>query len=581
MKSLMSIEKMKGMLVCMLSLFLSLMGPDWAHAQYWTQTEEDMKQLVVVVHAQFPEGDHFGSGIVVGRSKGAWVVVTANHVVRRGDTAANTVSVQFKWDSETTVHAILEPHYDPKMDVALLTIPIGNHAGIDLESFNFNLLGEPGYLRRGDPLFMLGHPLGKTWRVNTTAEKFSESRGDLLEFESNLIAVGHSGGALLNNDRKLIGLLRTDQAPYGEAVNIFTVLNMIKQWGFPVHLHSVGTHISVRGDTTCWLGSEGHAKCWGGDPAFPVNGEMKEITFKAISAGRTFVCGLSHNGSAYCLGNNHNGQLGNGISGENSYFSSTQRVISDEIFDLISAGFGQACALAKSGHAFCWGWGEGGQLGNGTGKDSATPVRVAGDLRFKDIETGWYHGCGITVEDKAYCWGGIKGLGIPRGGSDPPNAFVPVPVEGPVLMSSISVGFQHQCGLTSQGKAYCWGFNDDGELGTGTSTASDDPAPVSGDLVFKALTAGYSHTCGLTTQGVAYCWGNNHSGKLGTGTREPMATPTKVAGNHEFIQISAGAIHTCGLTTEESLYCWGDNRFGQLGVTTVEESLVPLRIEIQ
>jgi len=82
--------------------------------------------------------------------------------------------------------------------------------------------------------------------------------------------------------------------------------------------------------------------------------------------------------------------------------------------------------------------------------------------------------------------------------------------------------------LTSRGAAYCWGRNDDGELGDGTSTSRRAPVPVTGGLTFSHLAAGLTHTCGLTQDGRAYCWGDNHWGELGRATQSNVGVPTPV-----------------------------------------------------
>ena len=91
---------------------------------------------------------------------------------------------------------------------------------------------------------------------------------------------------------------------------------------------------------------------------------------------------------------------------------------------------------------------------------------------------------------------------------------------------------------------------------------SPTPLRVAGDLTFVSLTAGWQHTCGLTTGGTAYCWGDNGVGQLGDGAGgeflDHSAVPVKVAGNHAFVSIAAGGdAATCGLTAEGTLYCWG------------------------
>lgn len=75
------------------------------------------------------------------------------------------------------------------------------------------------------------------------------------------------------------------------------------------------------------------------------------------------------------------------------------------------------------------------------------------------------------------------------------------------LFESLTVRSSHTCGLTPEGKAYCWGWNGYGQLGDGSITNRSTPVAVTGDLTFSALEAGGAHTCGITTDGATYCWG--------------------------------------------------------------------------
>jgi alpha-tubulin suppressor-like RCC1 family protein len=149
----------------------------------------------------------------------------------------------------------------------------------------------------------------------------------------------------------------------------------------------------------------------------------------------------------------------------------------------------------------------------------------------------------------------------------------------------VSAGDHHTCGVTTTDVVYCWGGNDAGQLGDGTTTERPRPVRVVGGLAFRSVDAGGVHTCGLTTDHQAYCWGDNGSGQLGHRTRTgpelcggfPCSTrPVRVAGRLPFQQVSAGSAHSCGVATgtkdgirlSHVAYCWGRNIEGELGVGT-------------
>lgn len=149
-----------------------------------------------------------------------------------------------------------------------------------------------------------------------------------------------------------------------------------------------------------------------------------------------------------------------------------------------------------------------------------------------------------------------------------PSSLPPTPppsVTFTVDRGTVAAGARHSCSLDAQGRALCWGNNEDGQLGDGGFQSHTTPAAVSGTLTFAYLAAGNSHTCGATRDGEAYCWGGNSSGQLGDGTTSPRSEPVRVAGSASFRIIRTGSQHSCGVTTNGRVQCWGAGNRGQLG----------------
>ncbi|MFL5441528.1 MAG: RCC1 domain-containing protein, partial [Myxococcales bacterium] len=309
-----------------------------------------------------------------------------------------------------------------------------------------------------------------------------------------------------------------------------------------------------------------------------------ELSFVTVSAGLMHTCGITNAGRAYCWGDNFVGQLGDGTA---TLFQTRPVAVAGGLrFAAVSAGDVHSCGQTTAGAAYCWGDNTSGELGDGTTINTAipiwstTPVQVIGGLGFAAVSAGGVvdntgpHSCGVTTAGKAYCWGNNAYAELGDGTTIARAS--PVPVTGGLSFAALSVGGAHNCGITTAGVTFCWGDNSTGQLGDGTTTSRGTPVPVIGGLRFAVVSAGMrvasqthaggsAHTCGLTTAGTAYCWGDNTAGELGDGTTIPRTNPVAVAGGLSFAAVSVGGNHNCGITTAGTAYCWGDNTAGQLG----------------
>jgi alpha-tubulin suppressor-like RCC1 family protein len=301
------------------------------------------------------------------------------------------------------------------------------------------------------------------------------------------------------------------------------------------------------------------------------------LSFIQVSGGDRFSCGVTTDNRVYCWGENDSGQLGDGTQTKESRpvpVAGTLR------FRQISAGYHHTCGVTTTNQAYCWGQGVDGELGDGAAVDRSTPVLVGNGRLFRQVDAGQYHTCGVSYPDnKAYCWGynGSFALGDGTSTSHPS----PVAVKGGHLFHQVTAGgvFGHSCGVTTSDQAFCWGWNDKGQLGDGSKVPRSTPVAVAGTRQFDQIEAGDTHTCAVTTGDRAFCWGNNRDGQMGDGTVKISSVPRAVAGGLGFTRVSTGRLHSCGETTGNRAYCWGNNVDGQLGDgTTTSPRLTPVAV---
>jgi alpha-tubulin suppressor-like RCC1 family protein len=269
-------------------------------------------------------------------------------------------------------------------------------------------------------------------------------------------------------------------------------------------------------------------------------------------------------GLVYCWGANWEGSLGVEAAGDprQDYLSEPTRIALTDgslRFKSVSAGDGHACALTDAGDLYCWGRNSQGQIGNGLSLDDSlnwrqrSPTRVGSDT-WLAVSAGLKVTCGVQSDQRLYCWGGIEsteGTTINEGarngevGNGSLSGAEPVPAE----IGSGSIGGAtrswrtvvtsirtHECALTAEDEVYCWGLGEDGQLGDGhIEPGYSNPIPTrveSDDGVndqWEQIGTGGAYTCALRKDHSLWCWGKNEFGALGVGTgTTQLSKPTRV-----------------------------------------------------
>jgi surface antigen/alpha-tubulin suppressor-like RCC1 family protein len=309
-------------------------------------------------------------------------------------------------------------------------------------------------------------------------------------------------------------------------------------------------------------------------------------------------CALLSSGGIDCWGYGLDGQLGNGADSDSAVpvsvegISDAQSVVSDD------AGY---CALLATGAVDCWGSNDYDQLGDGTSGDSDIPEFVLSNVTTLDSNDLGY--CAVLGTGGVDCWGyndaGELGNGYETGPDYCTNgescSSTPLPVVGVSEAMSLATDYDGYCALLSSGGADCWGWNEIGELGNGTSTYESDVAvPVSGlDNASDITSDGSGSYCALLTTGGIECWGSSEFGELGNGSTtgpddcsgDPCSwVPDPVANVSNAIALTGsgdgGNDDYCALLTSSLIDCWGSNADDALGdgSNTQSESDTPLAV---
>jgi len=309
----------------------------------------------------------------------------------------------------------------------------------------------------------------------------------------------------------------------------------------------------------CAIRADGSAWCWGDNDS----GELGDGTktdrqrpvrvqgisdVAGISCGHSHVCAWLEDGTLWCWGSNGDGRLGDGttetrlvpvnipmqaaVVSVHLHYVSSFALLADgtvwrwgggfttvpeqfeEIDDVVALADKGGCAIKGDGTAWCWGGNGYGQLGDGSGLSSNTPVQVLGLSGVVEVDQGYNYACAVTGAREAWCWGSNYGGKLGDGTTEDASAPVRVALDDVV---SISAGFFHTCAITGDGSVSCFG---DGYLGVWENgDFAETLLPVRVDnlqdvVQVHVINGSPSRTLAITADGTAWGWGDVSYGML-------------------------------------------------------------------
>lgn len=305
------------------------------------------------------------------------------------------------------------------------------------------------------------------------------------------------------------------------------------------------------------------------------------LVVETIALGSTHSCAIASNQQVRCWGSNASGELGVDNGDPKSY---RKPVVADRVAGAKALslqglkrkeGFSSTCAVLTDKTVKCWGNNDEGQLGNGTTNTDYLPVTVSNLKDVEQLVSGMgneinngakvgFHRCALLTDKTVKCWGsnaqGELGDGTKL------SRTSPVPVINLKGVKFIATGGGHSCAvLEADGAVYCWGLNNYGQLGTGTTVQTSAPIDVKNLSTIDSLALGLFHSCALQRGGEVYCWGYNKDGQVAPKGDEAILAPVKVQGVTGAVAIAAGEFHTCALLAKGEVVCWGANQDKVLG----------------
>jgi len=345
-------------------------------------------------------------------------------------------------------------------------------------------------------------------------------------------------------------------------------------------------------------------------------------TFGNLTQGQRVT--LGYGGKSYAFVANYFGGTGNDLVlqwantkvaawGSNSYgqlgdATTTRRlaptsidgsgVLSGKTMIAVGCGYLHSLALCSDGTLAAWGYNVYGQLGNNNSVPSNVPVAVdrSGVLAGKTviaISAGPFHNLALCSDGTIAAWGynnyGQLGTGDKATRRVPASVIPSGALTGKQVVAVAAAAYS-SFALCADGTLAAWGYNDEGELGDGTTSTTMTPVAVdtSGALAGKqiaAIAAGQYHTLALCTDGTLVSWGYDNRGQLGNHSAVSSNSPVDIGSAGDLsgksvVAIRASGAHSLALCADGTLAAWGWNNRGQLGVTGITQSPLPLAIDI-
>lgn len=267
-----------------------------------------------------------------------------------------------------------------------------------------------------------------------------------------------------------------------------------------------------------------------------------------LGPGRFLGCALDTAGGWWCWGN----------VPQNTVSPAPVKVGGSSTYRQVGS-FGETvlCAIRTDSTLWCFGTGTSGQLGQGTTASSATPVQVTASTSWRQLANGSNHVCATRTDDTLWCWGQNTYGQVGDGSTT--NRTSPVQI-GSAVWQRAWAADRTTCALRTDGTAWCWGTNTAGQIGTGTAGGSvTSPSQVGTATDWIQIAPSRTHVCGLRSGGTLWCWGANNTGQIGDGTTTDRLVPVNIDPGSVWTQVATYVDGSCAMRSDGRIWCWGND----------------------
>jgi alpha-tubulin suppressor-like RCC1 family protein len=200
---------------------------------------------------------------------------------------------------------------------------------------------------------------------------------------------------------------------------------------------------------------------------------------------------------------------------------------------------------------------------------------------WRAMAAGSDHSCGLLTDGRVYCWGGNQ-FGQIGDGQAPTDRSDLFQVPSPNNAVDVDTETLHVCATRTSGSVWCWGYNNNSQVGGGAlsgTTVRDTPYQLASPTSARLVAAGVTHSCAVDSVGDLICWGDNTSGQLGIGSFDgDKVGPTKSTRIADIVEIELGKFFGCALRDDGAVFCWGDDSDGRLGLGSMGSKFYPTRV---